>query len=170
MRLRRLRHLTSACATAVVLAASVAPAAIAQEEGVTLDPGDPAAKEYSLPHDEARREATGEATGPVTQGGSNAAPFGEGVTPDAGGSSSSGSSEKRSGDIEGRSRAEGNGDSPASTTGAATDSGSPSGGAAQTQAGGMGSTGALIVGGGLALLVAGLGGLALRAIRGPADA
>ena len=50
--------------------------ALAQDDGVTVDPDSPTAKEYAIPLDSARREAA-----PATR--STATPlFGEGVTPD----------------------------------------------------------------------------------------
>lgn len=67
----------------VVAATGSASVAFAQEEGVTLDPGDPAAKEYALPHEEARRETGDSPKAPVKQGSRDSAMFGEGVTPDA---------------------------------------------------------------------------------------
>ncbi len=162
-----LRTLTTALATTAILATFASPIALAQEEGVTLDPSDPAAKEYALPHDEARRDASGEASGTVTQGGGGAAPFGEGVSRD---------SETETAAARGSKGAAAAGDAaaereaPATTTGGATDTpGASDRPPAPTEAGGLNSTGALILGGGLALLVAGLGGFALRALRGPAN-
>ncbi len=77
--------------TSLVLA--VAPPALAQN-GVTVDPDSPAAKEYALPIDAARRAASGGAAGETPSDGSAvAAPvaaFGAGVTKDAGGGKTKG--------------------------------------------------------------------------------
>lgn len=145
-------------ATLAALATLLAAApAWAQEEGVTLDPSDPAAKEYALPYEQARREAAGDGDQAVVQGSRASGAFGEGVTPDA---------EKR----------ETTDDAPAdasATTPPAGGSGGTGTGAGSTEttaSTGLSSTTALVGGGLLALVAAGLGGVALRAVRGPADA
>ncbi|MBJ7470229.1 MAG: hypothetical protein JHD16_02965 [Solirubrobacteraceae bacterium] len=167
MPLRPLRLLGTLLLMASLCATSAAPGAMAQEDGVTLDPGDPAAKEYSLPHAEARREASGAADARVSQGSAEAAIFGEGITPDAesqtGTSAGNGEATRRaSGDDEG--------DAGAATASRPSDPGADQSAPQPTEAGGLGSTTALIGGGMVALLVAGIGGLALRAVRGPTDA
>jgi len=71
-------------AVALLTLALIAPTAVAQEDGVTVDPDSPAGKEYALPIDQARRDAA--------NGGGNASPglprptpaFGVGVRPDFG--------------------------------------------------------------------------------------
>ncbi len=65
----------------LLLAAWAPPAAWAQEEGVTIDPGAPASKEYALPLDSAREAASGSSGGP---GKRSARRFGDGITPDQG--------------------------------------------------------------------------------------
>ena len=76
------------CIAATLVAVGVAlsaPSAFAQEEGVTLDPGSPTAKEYALPIEQARRDAGGEGGRATTQAGERAVPlFGEGVRPASG--------------------------------------------------------------------------------------
>ncbi len=68
-------------ATAALILAFIAPGAVAQEDGVFVDPDSPAGKEYVLPIDQARRDATGAgARSPVT--GRPTPAFGEGVRPD----------------------------------------------------------------------------------------
>ncbi len=79
---------SKAVAIAALTLALTAPLALAQEEGVTVDPGSPAGKEYALPIDQARRDA---ADGGGRGGGGGVAArrrptpaFGEGVRPDSG--------------------------------------------------------------------------------------
>ena len=70
---------------ALILALHV-PAAYAQtENGVTVDPSSPAGKEYALPIDQARRDATdGGNARKAPKGGRNPTPaFGQGVRPDS---------------------------------------------------------------------------------------
>lgn len=74
-------------ATAVVLVGA-SPAA-AQEDGVTYDPDSPAGKEYALPLDRARDEATGNDRRTSQKGGSEL--FGAGIKPASGAGSGSGS-------------------------------------------------------------------------------
>jgi hypothetical protein len=69
-------------ALAALVLLVVAPSAVAQEDGVFVDPDSPAGKEYAVPIDQARGEAAG---------GGNRPPgeeplFGEGIEPAAGGS------------------------------------------------------------------------------------
>lgn len=65
----------------LLLALCAPPAAWAQEEGVTIDPGAPSSKEYALPLDTAREAASGSEGGPSKR---SARRFGEGITPDEG--------------------------------------------------------------------------------------
>jgi hypothetical protein len=63
----------------------LAPAAIAQEDGVFIDPGSPTGKEYAIPFESARREAD-PASGSGSGSGGGAAPgsaplFGAGIAP-----------------------------------------------------------------------------------------
>lgn len=55
--MRRSTALLGTTAAAMALAFGAGPAH-AQEDGVTIDTDSPAAKEYALPHEEARREAS----------------------------------------------------------------------------------------------------------------
>jgi hypothetical protein len=72
---------TKVAATAALILAFIAPGAVAQEDGVFVDPDSPAGKEYVLPIDQARRDATGAGgRSPVT--GRPTPAFGEGVRPD----------------------------------------------------------------------------------------
>jgi hypothetical protein len=50
---------TSAAALGVLMVLATAPAAGAAERGVHVDPGSPAGKEYAIPIERARREASG---------------------------------------------------------------------------------------------------------------
>lgn len=66
----------------------------AQEEGVTLDPNSPAAKEYDLPVDRARRDSSGSSGDKKSSssGDGSSVPFGEGIgNADGTASSSAGS-------------------------------------------------------------------------------
>lgn len=152
------------------LPAAIAPATVyAQEEGVTLDPGDPAANEYALPSEQARREASG-ATGRVRQGGGNSALFGEGVSEDGDSAAATGTADAKSSAAD--STDDSGADDRAGTPAATGNSSDGNGSAATTteaSAGGIGSTTALVGGAALALVAAGMGGLALRATRGPSD-
>ena len=154
-----MRRLLTTFALALVAATAAAAPGYAQEDGVTLDPSDPAAKEYALPVEQARREASGAGDAPVAQGSRTAETFGVGVTPDA---------------DKGKDKGEGNaeGDAKATTPAASSgdgDAASKPAPATQEASAEMGST-AVLIGGGLAtLLIAGFGGFALRAVRGPTD-
>lgn len=70
-------------AVAALVLALTAPMAVAQEDGVFVDPDSPAGKEYVLPIDQARREAAGTGGRPSVPGRPTPA-FGEGVRPDQG--------------------------------------------------------------------------------------
>ncbi len=76
---------------AVLILALTASTAAAQEDGVTVDPRSPAGKQYALPIDQARRDATGGGPGDRRADGARPTPaFGQGVRPEtaAGGSGS----------------------------------------------------------------------------------
>jgi len=81
------------CAFTVTASAAVAPVAVAQEDGVTVDPGSPSGKEYALPIDRARAQAA--------EGGGSGSPaqkaplFGEGVDGDGAGAGRGGSAADR---------------------------------------------------------------------------
>lgn len=70
--------------SAALTLALTASTAAAQEDGVTVDPNSPAGKEYVLPIDQARRDATGGggSKGGKSQGGRPTPAFGEGVRPE----------------------------------------------------------------------------------------
>jgi hypothetical protein len=87
----------------LLLAAFLPSAAVAKDEpGVHVDPGSPSGKEYAIPLEGARRDASGGGSSSGSSGGSSGggaakAPlFGEGITP-AGGSQSGGGSGNGSG-------------------------------------------------------------------------
>jgi hypothetical protein len=88
---------------ALLLAATPAPPAVAQEDGVFVDPDSPAGKEYAIPLQEARRQAAGERG----EGGGNPSSgqplFGEGINRAEGSASGSngGGSPGRDGSAEG---------------------------------------------------------------------
>lgn len=80
---RMLRSLLALmCALAVIASVAIAPAAVAQEDGVTVDPGSPSGKEYALPIDRARAQAAKGGSGSDAQ---KAPLFGEGVDGDGAG-------------------------------------------------------------------------------------
>jgi hypothetical protein len=133
--------------------------AAALEPGVHVDPGSPAAKEYALPLNQARR------TGAPSQSSSEGTLFGAGIKPPASGGSAGGSGARR--------------DTPSSPGGGVSAPNTPAGSAqqpplaqailraarAQGSGSGDGSTFAL-VGGGVAILVlGGFGGTVLRHSR-----
>jgi hypothetical protein len=72
------------------LAAVAAPPAAAQQDGVFVDPESPAGKEYAVPLDQAR----GEASGGEGSASRNEALFGEGIEPAGGGSAASRNSDR----------------------------------------------------------------------------
>ena len=141
------------------------PAAVAsaQEPGVTLDPASPSAKEYALPIDAARREASG---GSASSSPSGSTLFGEGVSREkprqltasarSGGGSTSSDDDDRN-----------DGSDDLAATGFDVGSGPDGSGAPETEKASAGSSTALIGGGLGVLFLAALGGLALRAMRQP---
>ncbi len=147
-----------------------APIAFSQEDGVTLDPGDPAAKEYALPHEEARREAGAAPNAPVEPGTRDSALFGAGVRPDGATTPEAPDAPTTDqGNEPTPTTVEGTGD----TDGSTDDASEPSAAASSSSSGGgsgIGATTALLGGGAAALFVALLGGLGLRAVRSPRDA
>ncbi len=165
-RTSRLRGAAILCAA--LLAAT--PAA-AQEEGVTIDSDAPAAKEYALPHEAARREASGESAGETTQGSRDSALFGEGVTaddPPSSGDSAGSESSKPSSD----SRGGGSRERDSDASGAAAEPSPTSPPVTESEAaisGGVGATTALVGGGVIALFAVALGGFGLRAVRHRSD-
>jgi hypothetical protein len=82
--MRNRRRLISTLSVAAVLAVPGADAAFAQN-GVTVDPGSPTGKEYAIPLEQARRDASAEDGGELNEAthGERTAPlFGEGVGDD----------------------------------------------------------------------------------------
>jgi hypothetical protein len=154
------RLATSLCIALTGLGAW-APATIAQEDGVHVDPDSPSGKEYQLPLEGARRDAAG-GQGSADRGGGPAPPlFGAGI-------SQRGTSEERpsqSGPTSNSDRrspeGEGESDADAVEAGGAGDSG-PSGDEPDGLSAGM-LTGLVALG---VLLVGALVGLALRTMRG----
>jgi hypothetical protein len=63
----------------VLVAALALPAGAAAEEGVFVDPGSPAGKEYAIPLAQARRDASGD-QGSAPKASNDAPLFGQGIT------------------------------------------------------------------------------------------
>ena len=149
---------------------SAAPAMAQQDDGVFVDPDSPTAKEYAIPLDAARRQASGGNPSPSGGGAATPAPrFGEGVGDEqaatgasgGGNGGSTGGSASGSGNATGSGTENGSGSSTSSTGSgrppsvAASRPGAPSGG-------GVGTT-LMVIGGGAGLLLVGAGaGYALR--------
>jgi hypothetical protein len=76
---------------ATLAAASLAPAAAAQEEGVSVDPDSPAGQEYAIPLEQARRDAAGGGNAGHGSKGGGESLFGAGIEPAEGGGRGSGS-------------------------------------------------------------------------------
>ena len=164
------RVLTAAIAAAAV--ALVPTAAHAQEDGVTIDRGSPAAKEYALPIEKARRDAVdGGRDRRVTPGERSAPLFGAGVKPDASDrrpTAAGESATQRDGTAErkdagataeqGAQRTRSDSENQRSEAAAPGSSSGPGGGGAS---GGGSSDGALalLVGGAGVALIAGIGGI-----------
>ena len=68
-------------ALAALVLLVVAPSAVAQDDGVFVDPDSPAGKEYAVPIDQARGEAAGGGNGPAGE----EPLFGQGIEPAGGG-------------------------------------------------------------------------------------
>lgn len=146
----------AACALAVVGLLAVGGEAAAQSDGVFVDPDTPAGKEYALPLDRARQEAAPNTGGQGSQPG-DAELFGAGISKKDGGGgrgNGAGSGERGSADEE-RGSSQGGGTIDArSVAEAAT---------ASSSGISSGWLTALIAFG--VLLVGGIAGLALRALR-----
>lgn len=166
--------------TVAAVVAAAPAVAVAAEDGVTIDPGSPSAKEYALPLETARRDATGDSDKPVSPGARTSEPFGVGVGPDSqsaapssttgsGSTSSSGSKDASS------SKSSSPGSAAKTDAAAAGDTGkasattgeraSSSGPVTEAQDSGVGSSTALVGGGLGVLLLVAVGGAALRATR-----
>ena len=139
------------CALAVA-----APAAVAAEDEIFVDPGSPSAKEYALPIESAREQAASEGRG--TSAGTKEAPlFGEGVGADgaggggsdAGGSGGDGAAAKRDGRTARSQAAESDGGTPATARAQAA---SPDGGMGTIAILGAGA-GVLLLGGAIGLVL-----------------
>jgi len=67
----------------ILLSLATAAPAVAQDEGVTIDPNSPSAKEYAIPLENERRQAdpTQAAGGRIQQGSRSSPLFGEGIEP-----------------------------------------------------------------------------------------
>lgn len=168
--LRRLPLLLCALVAAVSTSIVVAPAALAQEDEVFVDPGSPSGKEYALPINRARQQA---GTSTKKGSGSREAPlFGEGVERSATGATRSapkaaGGKRTKDSDSERRKpRAQADGEDDAAAFQEARDAEAARTRALRSQAaaapeGGIGIGG--VLGAGIAvLLVGGLVGLWLR--------
>lgn len=170
------RFATTAAVTLVALASalSTAPVTFAQEEGVTLDPGDPAAKEYALPHEEARREAGDSPDTKVQPGSRDSSLFGEGVTPEPskGNAKRSGAAGDADADSKPASKPKSESKDDASATSPSREAlaalgQSGDGGSGGDSGSGPGASVALVGGGAAVLFAVLLGGFGLRAVRGP---
>jgi hypothetical protein len=144
---------------ALILAALAAPPASAQEDGVFVDPESPAGKEYAVPLEEARRQASGASAGDSRGDGGGGQPlFGVGIEPvprqtEAGeGTQSGGGGGGNADEAQGPDRVAPSGQSAAAVEAAASD----------------GSDGLLTAGIAAGVLVAGLlAGLVLRRLLRP---
>jgi hypothetical protein len=143
---------------ALILAALAAPPASAQEDGVFVDPDSPAGKEYAVPLEEARREASGASAGGSSGDRGGGQPlFGVGIEraprqTGAGEATESGGGGRNADDAQGPERVAPSGQSAAAVEAAARD----------------GSDGLLTAGIATGVLVAGLlAGLVLRRLLRP---
>lgn len=136
----------------------LAPAAVAQEEGVFVDPGSPTGKEYAIPLDSARRQAD------PSGGSAGAAPgsaplFGAGIVA-AGGSGAGSETGGSAGEHAPTGRADGNGSEKSAGSAASAETAAVLQAATQTPGAPSGGLGTPAI---VALLAAGLlvtGGLA----------
>lgn len=156
----------------MIFVLAIAPSALAQEDGVTLDPGAPSAKEYALPLESARRDLSGAGDAPVRQGARGAPMFGEGVSREGEGGRAT--TPRHAAQRGTSAESKGSDDATAAAASGSGDGGSGAEGSADRAAPGdpdddlsLSSTGALLGGGGLVLVLAVLGGIALRAVRAP---
>ena len=141
---------------ALVLLVVAAPPAAAQQDGVFVDPDSPAGKEYAVPLDQARDEASGEGGG----GSGKESLFGEGIEPAPSGSGNRPNSKGAGERGEGSRKGDGDSREEDATAGQADLGESP--GAIEAAAA-NGSNGLLSAGIAAAVLLAGLlGGLGLR--------
>jgi hypothetical protein len=148
----RVTSLTALAATAALAFAS--PAA-AQSGGVFIDPGSPSAKEYGIPLETARREANPAAdrNAPIEQGQRTSPLFGEGISapPDRG---TKGRGAEGSPSADGAPAGSGSGGvTPPHVIQAASNPGTPTGGASTPVIVGGVGLGVLALGGGAGLLL-----------------
>jgi LPXTG-motif cell wall-anchored protein len=151
----------------LVLACLTVAPGVAQGQGVVIDPDSPTGKEYAIPAEQARREGSQGSRTMPSQGTEQIAPlFGQGVTPDASGSSARADAQRRGTSSAARDQASGSGDSPKTTRNYASP---PAVGEtlATRHSGESGSMSGLALGaGGVAVaLVGGAAGLLLRRRR-----
>ncbi len=143
---------------ALVVLAVAAPPAIAQEDGVFVDPDSPAGREYAVPLEEARREATGTAGGTTESDGDQL--FGVGIERSssggrgAGGAKGSGVAGGGGGNSDGGNQAGSGEPAPTGQSAAAIEAAASGGSSAGLTAGIAGSV----------LLLGLLGGLGLRRV------
>jgi hypothetical protein len=136
---------------AAVLLAFASPAA-AQSGGVFIDPGSPTAKEYGIPLETARRQANpgADPKAPIQQGEHASPLFGEGISTASGrGTKADGSSGSPSTNGSGS----GAGMTPPQVLQAASNPGTPTGGASTPAVVDAVAFGVLVLGGGAGLLL-----------------
>jgi hypothetical protein len=154
---------------AIGLALLAPTPAVAQSDGVFVDPDSPTGKQYQLPLESARRQADPSSDGRIAPPGARpsgtgpAALFGEGIA-----TASRAGKPSSSGGSGGKSKPGGTaGGSNGSTSAPTTDSGSSNPVQAAVSnpgapSGGVGSTLLIAAGGGLVLLIGGLAGFVIR--------
>lgn len=158
-----MRRFSTLVALTAVGFAGLSGVASAQEDGVTIDGDAPAAKEYALPHEEARREAAGGSTAQL--GARDSAKFGEGLGDEsaAGGAAASVSIRPNPADAGKRAATAARSADAAQAAAAAATAKQLA--AAGVEDDGPSGTAVLIGGGALALIAVLVGGFGLRAVR-----
>ena len=160
----------SSALIAVLVLAVAAPPALAQRDGVFVDPDSPAGVEYAVPLDQARSEATGTAGGGSAPTDGDQPLFGVGIERSSSGSGGGGGAKGSGGS--GRSAGTGGGSPGGATPGGGNQAGAGEAGgngasaaALEAAASGGTSTGLLTAGIAVAVLLVGLlCGLGLRRI------
>lgn len=140
---------------AAVLLAFAGPVA-AQSGGVFIDPGSPTAKEYGIPLETARRQANpgADPKAPIQQGEHASPLFGEGISTASGrGTKADGSSGSPSTKGSGAGAGAGAGMTPPQVLQAASNPGTPTGGASTPAVVVAVAFGVLVLGGGTGLLL-----------------
>ena len=163
---RRVRALAASTSLALALVGAGAGGATAQHDRVFVDPDSPAGKEYELPFESARRDAAG-GKGISGAGGGDAPPaFGAGISPRSGTQFESGGGDSARSPDEPSPQGGGGGSGPG---GGAEASEAVAKAVAQSSGGlSAGWLTALIALG--VLIVGGVIGLSVRALRGPHEA